>query len=113
MLVQATASILGNIKFGVSLMVDVLLGATDDGMGVVTIIQLVDYFSKHTPKRSIVFNINNGEEDWLNGAHVYVARLFCLPAPTGSSHFSSSFLEHPLSRNIGTFLNLEGAGSGG
>ena len=44
-------------------------GATDDGMGVATLIQLVEYFTKNRPKRTVVFNINNGEEDWLHGAH--------------------------------------------
>jgi hypothetical protein len=44
-------------------------GATDDGMGVVTLLQLVEYFAKNRMPRSAVFNINNGEEDWLNGAH--------------------------------------------
>jgi Zn-dependent M28 family amino/carboxypeptidase len=44
-------------------------GATDDGMGVVTLLQLIDHFAKHRPNRTAIFNINNGEEDWLNGAH--------------------------------------------
>ncbi len=44
-------------------------GATDDGMGVSTLIQLVDYFTQNPPERTVLFNINNGEEDWLNGAH--------------------------------------------
>lgn len=44
-------------------------GATDDGMGVATLLQLITYFAAHRPKRTVVFNINNGEEDWLNGAH--------------------------------------------
>lgn len=44
-------------------------GATDDGMGVATLIQLVELLVKERPKRTAVFNINNGEEDWLNGAH--------------------------------------------
>lgn len=44
-------------------------GATDDGMGVATLIQLVQYFAENRPKRTAVFNINNGEEDGLNGAH--------------------------------------------
>ncbi|KAG8694553.1 hypothetical protein FRC08_008413 [Ceratobasidium sp. 394] len=69
------------------------LGATDDGMGVVTLVQLVEYYASHKPKRTVVFNINNGEEDWLNGAH--------------------AFLDHPWSRLPTTFLNLEGAGNGG
>jgi Zn-dependent M28 family amino/carboxypeptidase len=44
-------------------------GATDDGMGVVTLLQLVQYFADNRMPRTAVFNINNGEEDWLNGAH--------------------------------------------
>ncbi len=43
-------------------------GATDDGIATVSAIQLVDYFSRNQPKRTVVFNINNGEEDGLNGA---------------------------------------------
>jgi len=45
-------------------------GATDDGMGVATLLQLVEYFAKNQPKRTVIFNINNAEEDGLNGAHV-------------------------------------------
>ncbi|KAF8711662.1 Peptidase family M28, partial [Rhizoctonia solani] len=70
-----------------------LAGATDDGMGVVTLLQLVEYYARNRPKRTTVFNINNGEEDWLNGAH--------------------AFLDHPWSKLPKTFLNLEGAGNGG
>lgn len=44
-------------------------GATDDGMGVATLIQLVEYLAVNRPRRTAVFNINNGEEDFLNGAH--------------------------------------------
>jgi Zn-dependent M28 family amino/carboxypeptidase len=60
-------------------------GAIDDGMGVVTLLGLVEYFAtkEHRPKkRSAVFNFNNGEEDWLNGAHAYVIlnRSFQIPA---------------------------------
>ncbi|CAE6536705.1 unnamed protein product [Rhizoctonia solani] len=69
------------------------LGATDDGMGVVTLLQLVEYYGRNQPKRTVVFNINNGEEDWLNGAH--------------------AFLDHPWAKLPKTFLNLEGAGNGG
>ncbi|CAA7263132.1 unnamed protein product [Cyclocybe aegerita] len=68
-------------------------GATDDGMGVATLLQLVKYFSKNRMRRTAVFNINNGEEDWLNGAH--------------------AFLEHPWSNLTEVFLNLEGAAAGG
>ena len=70
-------------------------GATDDGIGVITILQLIQYFTAtgHTPKRGIVALLNNGEEDFLNGAR--------------------AFGEHPMSKFTHTFLNLEGAGAGG
>lgn len=70
-------------------------GATDDGVGVVSVLQLIRYFTTtgHQPKRGIVALLNNGEEDFLNGAR--------------------AFTQHPLSNFTRTFLNLEGAGAGG
>ncbi|KAI1342156.1 peptidase family M28 family [Xylariaceae sp. FL0016] len=70
-------------------------GATDDGMGVITLMALVDYFSRpeHRPQRGIVALFNNNEEDFLWGAQVF-----------GNSPFM------PFCH---TFLNLEGAGAGG
>lgn len=70
-------------------------GATDDGVGVVTILQLISYYTTkdQQPKRGIVALLNNGEENGLNGARNY--------------------LQHPISQLPHTFLNLEGAGAGG
>ncbi|KAI9843322.1 MAG: hypothetical protein M1837_006448 [Sclerophora amabilis] len=70
-------------------------GATDDGVGVITILQLIKYFTTpgNTPRRGLVALLNNGEEDYLNGA--------------------IAFSQHPISRFARTFLNLEGAGAGG
>jgi hypothetical protein len=70
-------------------------GATDDGVGVVSCLQLLKYFTTpgHAPRRGLVLLFNNGEEDFLNGARVYS--------------------QHPISRLPHTFLNLEGAGAGG
>ncbi|KAL2826066.1 hypothetical protein BDW59DRAFT_171965 [Aspergillus cavernicola] len=70
-------------------------GATDDGVGVVTCLQLIKYFTtpKHAPQKGLVVLFNNGEEDFLNGARVYS--------------------QHPISKFPHTFLNLEGAGAGG
>ena len=70
-------------------------GATDDGMGVVSILQLIRYYttSGNIPKKGLVALFNNGEEDFLNGAR--------------------AFSQHPMSRFPSTFLNLEGAGAGG
>ncbi|KAG5728578.1 hypothetical protein E4T56_gene19613 [Termitomyces sp. T112] len=67
-------------------------GATDDGMAIVSMLQMVEKLAKTRGKRTAIFNFNNGEEDGLNGARV--------------------FLEHPWSNLTGTFLNLEGAGFG-
>lgn len=70
-------------------------GATDDGVAVVTMLQLLKYFTRpeNRPRRGLVLLFNNGEEDFLNGAHV--------------------FTQHPLSNFSSTFVNLEGAGAGG
>jgi hypothetical protein len=70
-------------------------GATDDGVGVVTVLQLLSYFteSKNWPKRTVILLLNNGEEDFLNGAKAY--------------------MRHPISQIPHTFVNLEGAGAGG
>ncbi|KAK3055701.1 hypothetical protein LTR09_003622 [Extremus antarcticus] len=70
-------------------------GATDDGVGVVSILQLISYFTTegNQPKRGLVALLNNNEEDGLYGAH--------------------EFLRHPLSQFTHMFLNLEGAGAGG
>ncbi|KAI5924394.1 hypothetical protein F4810DRAFT_141159 [Camillea tinctor] len=70
-------------------------GATDDGMGCITLMALVDYFSRpeNQPKRGIVALFNNNEEDFLWGAQAF-----------GYSPFM------PFCH---TFLNLEGAGAGG
>jgi len=70
-------------------------GATDDGVGVVTVLQLLSYFTEpqNWPKRTIILLLNNGEEDFLNGA--------------------KAFMRHPISQVPHVFLNLEGAGAGG
>jgi hypothetical protein len=70
-------------------------GATDDGVGVVSVLQLLSYFTEpqNWPKRTVVLLLNNGEEDFLNGA--------------------KAFMRHPISQVPHVFLNLEGAGAGG
>ncbi|KAI8633011.1 hypothetical protein F5Y19DRAFT_285346 [Xylariaceae sp. FL1651] len=70
-------------------------GATDDGMGCITVMVLVDYFSRpeNRPRRGIVALLNNNEEDFLWGAQ--------------------AFGKSPFMPFCHTFLNLEGAGAGG
>jgi len=70
-------------------------GATDDGMGCVSILQILNHYTTpgYQPMRGIVLLLNNGEEDGLYGAKVY--------------HYS------PLYYFTTSFVNLEGAGAGG
>ena len=70
-------------------------GATDDGMGCISIVQLARYYTTpgNEPRHPVVLLLNNGEEDFLNGANV--------------------FSQHPMSKLVSSFLNLEGAGAGG
>ncbi|KIH88471.1 peptidase family m28 family [Sporothrix brasiliensis 5110] len=70
-------------------------GATDDGVGVVSCLQVVRYFSTpgNQPERGVVVLLNNAEEEFLLGA--------------------TAFANSPLVPFIGTFVNLEGAGAGG
>jgi hypothetical protein len=70
-------------------------GSTDDGVGVICVLQLLKYFTtpRNNPKNGVVLLLNNGEEDFLNGANV--------------------FSQHPMSKIVSSFLNLEGAGAGG
>ncbi|KAL8282608.1 hypothetical protein RB597_010032 [Gaeumannomyces tritici] len=70
-------------------------GATDDGMGVATVLQMIRYFTTpgNQPRRGIVALLNNAEEPGLLGA--------------------AAFGQSPLLPFIHTFLNLEGAGAGG
>ncbi|KAM0720592.1 hypothetical protein Q7P37_004728 [Cladosporium fusiforme] len=70
-------------------------GATDDGVGVATVLQLISHYTSpgNKPKRGVIALLNNGEEDGLYGAQVY------------TKHVTSKFPR--------VFLNLEGAGAGG
>lgn len=44
-------------------------GATDDGIGCITVLQLIRFFTTpgNKPKKGVVALLNNGEEDYLNG----------------------------------------------
>lgn len=71
--------------------VSTAFGATDDAIGVVSLIAFVEYLStKVRTKRTAIFNINNGEEDGLHGAHLCVI-LF---RPSVSS-IPDTFLQAP------------------
>ncbi|KAI8361714.1 hypothetical protein BD560DRAFT_404498 [Blakeslea trispora] len=68
-------------------------GVTDNGMGVVTALETLRYFTTHPPRQTIIFLFNNFEEGGLIGAQ--------------------SFIHHPWFTTIKLFINLEGAGAGG
>lgn len=67
-------------------------GATDDGKGIVSLLALLEYYSKNQPERSIIFNFNNNEEFGLLGA----------------THFTF----HEWFNSLEYFINLEGTGTG-
>lgn len=70
-------------------------GITDDGMGIASMLGLVEYYALvKQPARTIIFNFNNDEEFGLYGATSFV-------------------LSHPWFKQVSYFLNLEGTGAGG
>src|SRR5277367_3507072 len=73
-------------------------------MGTASSMELVRYSAEHRTKRDIIVNLNNGEEDFLWGAKAYTLNRI----PTNSR----SFVNHPWSREVIAFVNLEGAGAG-
>lgn len=89
---QGTGGVLVNAHYD---SVSTGFGATDAGVGVVSLLQLIKFYTVpgHTPKRGFVALFNNGEEDFLNGARV--------------------FTQNPMAKFPHAFLNLEGAGAGG
>ncbi|KAG9118464.1 hypothetical protein FRC07_007021, partial [Ceratobasidium sp. 392] len=95
---------------------------TDNGMGAVTLIQLVEYYAANKPKRTVIFNLNNGEEDW-SGARVRPVLIRTSSAdvtdafrsvshPRGSSLWSHAFKKRLI--RFGTdFSVYENAGMKG
>ncbi|CCH62259.1 hypothetical protein TBLA_0G03220 [Henningerozyma blattae CBS 6284] len=71
------------------------LGATDDGIGIVSMLSILQNLMNQNrqPERTIIFNFNNNEEFGLLGA--------------------SAFFNHEWSNIVSYVLNLEGAGAGG
>lgn len=63
-------------------------GATDDGIAVVSILQLIKHFTLpgNRPQHGLLFLLNNGEEDYLNGARAFAQNpASSLPAPLPQS----------------------------
>jgi hypothetical protein len=84
--------------------------ATDAGMSVVALVQMLEFLSKNRARRMAVFNLNNGEHQ-LHGAQAYALSYFSSPSFLFPSF--DRFLRHPWSHLTSTFLNFEGARSGG
>ena len=68
-------------------------GAGDDGIGVATLLEVGSIMSKQALKRPVILLFNEGEELGLVGAR--------------------AFLADPLSRNVGSLVNLEARGVSG
>lgn len=69
-------------------------GITDDGVGIASLLGVLKSFTHGLqPARTLIFNFNNDEEFGLYGAQ--------------------AFLNHPWSKQVKYFINLEGTGKGG
>ncbi|RUS28583.1 hypothetical protein BC938DRAFT_481711 [Jimgerdemannia flammicorona] len=68
-------------------------GTTDDGAGIVVMLELVRNLINFPVQHDVIFNFNNGEEIGLYGA--------------------IAFMNHPWAQDVKAFINIEGAGSGG
>lgn len=70
-------------------------GTTDDGMGIASMLGILEYFTKSNsqPLRTLIFNFNNNEEFGLLGAE--------------------AFIKHKWFDDVEFFINLEGTGAGG
>ena len=65
-------------------------GAGDDGLGVATLLEVASILRNQPPRRPVIFLFNEGEELGLVGAR--------------------AFLADPLSKNVGSLINLEARG---
>ncbi|ODN00400.1 Endoplasmic reticulum metallopeptidase 1 [Orchesella cincta] len=86
-------------------------GATDNMISCVTMLEVIRVLAGENPtslRNSIVFLFNGAEELGLQGAHGFVKGY---NASLGNSE--NAELGHRWSRNLKTFINLEGAGGGG
>lgn len=61
-------------------------GVTDNGMGVVTAMEMMRYFIDHPPRNTIIFLFNNFEEGGLLGC--------------------KTFINHPWYSSVKLFINL-------
>jgi hypothetical protein len=70
-------------------------GASDDGVGVVTLLETMRALKANPPlKNDVIFLFTDGEEAWMLGSNAFVN-------------------EHPWAREVGLVLNFEARGSSG
>lgn len=97
---NATASYNGSSGVLVSAHYDSVstgFGTTDDGVGVVSILQLISHFSRNRPKRGLVALLNNGEENGLYGAYNYLRYVWhdvAIMYELERAVFGTRFLKH-------------------
>ncbi|KAG0364815.1 hypothetical protein BGX24_004440 [Mortierella sp. AD032] len=80
-------------------------GATDDGGGVAVALAMIRHFIHHPVEHTLIFNINNAEEDGSLGAAAFMGAPVNSTTETGQGH--------PWKKYVKAFINLEGGGSGG
>ncbi|KAG0336584.1 hypothetical protein BG000_006423 [Podila horticola] len=80
-------------------------GATDDGGGVAVMLALIRHFIQHPAQHTIIFFINNAEEEGCMGAGSFMGAPLNGDEDLGDGH--------PWKKFVRAVINLEGAGSGG
>ncbi|ORZ24913.1 hypothetical protein BCR41DRAFT_236373 [Lobosporangium transversale] len=80
-------------------------GQTDNGGGVAVALALIRHFIHHPVQHTLIFNLNNAEEDGLYGAATFMGAPPNSTTQTGNGHRWKKYVR--------AFVNLEGAGSGG
>lgn len=73
-------------------------GATDDGGGVAVALALIRHFIHHPVEHTLIFNINNAEEDGSLGAAVFMGATLNSTTETGQGH--------PWKKYVKAFINL-------
>ncbi|KAG0361420.1 hypothetical protein BGZ54_009099 [Gamsiella multidivaricata] len=80
-------------------------GETDDGGGVSVALAMIRHFIHHPVQHTLIFNINNAEEQGSYGAAAFMGASLNSTLETG--------MGHPWKKYVKAFVNLEGGGSGG
>lgn len=73
-------------------------GATDDGGGVSVILALIRHFIHHPVEHTVIFILNNAEEDGMLGSTAFMGAAPNSATETGPGH--------PWKKYVKAFINL-------